>query len=173
MIKYWWVKISTIKKIGNTIGFTEIEIKVVLFITISFLVGSLAYYFKYESELVELKKYDYTKQDSLFSGIKIMSNSAAANKKKVDYEQELLDFSSDNYSERTNSNYQDSDLKININNSTIEELILLPGIGEKTAENIVTFRNKNGKFRKINDLIKVPGIGSKKLDKIKKHIIIE
>ena len=122
---------------------------------------------------VELKKYDYSKQDSLFVGNKNRSDSASSNKKKVDYEQELLDFSSDNYSERTNSNYQDSDLKININNSTIEELVLLPGIGEKTAENIVAFRNKNGKFRKINDLIKVPGIGSKKLDKIKKHIIIE
>ena len=147
--------------------------KVILFITISFLIGSLAYYLKYRSELVELKKYDYSKQDSLFVKNKNRSDSASSNKKKVDYEQELLDFSNDNYSERTNSNYQDSDLKININNSTIEELILLPGIGEKTAENIVTFRNKNGKFQKIADLIKVPGIGNKKLDKIKKHIIIE
>jgi competence protein ComEA len=50
---------------------------------------------------------------------------------------------------------------------------LLPGIGQKTAENIVAFRNKNGKFKKIDDLVEVPGIGNKKLDRIKKHIIIE
>ena len=161
------------KKIGNKINFTEIEVKVILFITVSFFIGSLAYYLKYRSELVELKKYDYSKQDSLFVGNKNWSDSALSNKKKVDYKQELLDFSSDNYSERTNSNYQEPDLKISINNSTIEELILLPGIGQKTAENIVAFRNKNGKFKKIDDLIEVPGIGNKKLDKIKKHIIIE
>ena len=107
-------KISYFKKIGNKINFTEIEVKVILFITISFLIGSLAYYLKYRSELVELKKYDYSKQDSLFVENKNRSDSASSNKKKVDYEQELLDFSNDNYSERTNSNYQDSDLKINI-----------------------------------------------------------
>ncbi|VAX19239.1 hypothetical protein MNBD_IGNAVI01-1698 [hydrothermal vent metagenome] len=144
-----------------------------MFITVSFAVGSLAYYFKYKSELTEVKKYDYSKQDSLFLNNKNSSNSVSTDKKKVDYEQELLDFSNDNYSERTNSADQLSDRKININNSTIEELILLPGIGEKTAEHIVDFRNKNGKFRSIDDLIKVPGIGRKKLDRIKKHIIIE
>lgn len=167
------IKISYFKKIGDKINFTEIEVKVILFITISFLIGSFAYFLKYRSELVELKKFDYSKQDSLFVKHKNKSDSASSSKKKVDYEQELLDFSNDNYSERTNSNYQDSDFKININKSAIEELILLPGIGEKTAKNIVVFRKKYGKFQKIDDLIKVPGIGNKKLAKIKKHIIIE
>ena len=144
-----------------------------MFITVSFLVGSLAYYFKYKSELIEQKKYDYSKQDSLFWNNKNSTNSALRDKKKVDYEQELLDFSNDNYSERTNRDNQLSDLKINVNKSTIEELILLPGIGEKTANNILVYRNKNGKFRKVEDLINVPGIGKKKLNKIKKYIIIE
>lgn len=109
----------------------------------------------------------------MFYSNKNKSNSALTDKKKVDYDQELLDFSSDNYSERTKNNNPHSELKININNSTIEELMLLPGIGEKTAENIITFRDKNGNFRKVDDLIDVPGIGIKKLEKLKKHIIIE
>jgi len=165
--------VNFIKNIGNRIGFTEIEIKVVFFMTVSFLVGSLAYYLKYKSELAELKRYDYSLQDSLFYGNNNELESAISSKKKVDYEQELLDFSNDNYSERTKDIDQDPDLKININNSTIEELILLPGIGEKTAENIIAFRDKNGNFRRVDDLVNVPGIGSKKLEKIKKHIIIE
>ncbi len=63
--------------------------------------------------------------------------------------------------------------KIYINTASVEELITLPGIGEKTAEKIVFYRNKYGKFRTINDLINVSGIGEKKLDKIKKYILIE
>ncbi len=137
------------------------------------MIGSLAYYLKYESEFAEIKKYDYSQQDSLFWNNKNSSNSASTNKKKVDYEQELLDFSNDNYSKRTDKADQLSDRKININNSTIEELILLPGIGEKTANKIVAYRKEHGKFSKVDDLIKIQGIGKKKLDKIRKYIIIE
>ena len=94
-------------------------------------------------------------------------------KKTVDYEQELLDFSNDNYSERSSDTDQYFGLKISINNATIEELILLPGVGEKTAESIISFREQNGGFNNIDDLVKVSGIGSKKLEKIKSYIIIE
>ena len=142
-----------------------------MFASVSFLIGSVAYYVKYESQLVEPKKYDFSKQDSLFWASKNKSETSLSGKKTVDYEQELLDFSNDNYSERDNDQY--SDLKININNATIEELILLPGIGEKTAKNIVSFREQNGRFSIIDDITKVPGIGSKKFEKLRSYIIIE
>jgi competence protein ComEA len=48
----------------------------------------------------------------------------------------------------------------------------LPGIGEKTAEAILQMREKNGKFRKLEELKKVKGIGEKKFEKIKKYIFI-
>lgn len=142
-----------------------------MFASVSFLIGSVAYYVKYESQFVESKKYDFSKQDSLFWASKNKSETSLSGKKTVDYEQELLDFSNDNYSERDNDQY--SDLKININNATIEELILLPGIGEKTAKNIVSFREQNGRFSIIDDITKVPGIGSKKFKKLRSYIIIE
>jgi competence protein ComEA len=86
-------------------------------------------------------------------------------KKKVDYKQELYDFS-DNELESIST-------KININNASVKELETLSGIGSKTAEKIVIYRKKNGNFRSVNDLIKVSGIGEKKLKKIKKYIFIE
>lgn len=137
------------------------------------MIGSLAYYFKYNSQLVEQQKYDYSKQDSMFWAGGNKSDLGSNGKKRVDYEQELLDFSNDNYSERANDTDQYSDLKISINSATIEDLILLPGIGEKTAENIILYRKQNGKFKNVDDIVGVSGIGSKKLDKIKSFIIIE
>lgn len=62
--------------------------------------------------------------------------------------------------------------RININFADIEKLKDLPGIGEKLAERIITFREKNGLFKTINDLKKVPGIGDKLFNKIKENIIL-
>ena len=51
--------------------------------------------------------------------------------------------------------------KINLNKATAAELIQLKGIGQKYAEKIVEFREKNGPFKKTEDLMNVPGIGPK------------
>jgi len=49
----------------------------------------------------------------------------------------------------------------------------LPGIGEKTAVEIINYRKNNGAFNNINDLLKIKGIGKSKLDKIKSRITIK
>ena len=49
--------------------------------------------------------------------------------------------------------------KININTASAELLLQLPGIGMKTAENIITYREENGTFSTIEDLLNVEGIG--------------
>lgn len=48
---------------------------------------------------------------------------------------------------------------LDINNATLEELIALPGIGEKTAKNIIN----NRPYYKIDDLLKLKGITKNKL----------
>ena len=49
--------------------------------------------------------------------------------------------------------------KININTAGVDELMLLPGIGEKRAEDIIAYRRANGPFRIPEELTEVPGIG--------------
>ena len=62
--------------------------------------------------------------------------------------------------------------KININTATLEQLQLLPGIGESLAQRIIDYRNQNGSFSATKDLMKVSGIGEKKFDGIKDYITI-
>lgn len=57
--------------------------------------------------------------------------------------------------------------KVNINTADEAILSTLPGIGEKTAAAIISYRNENGNFKSIDDLEQVKGIGSKKLEKIR------
>jgi competence protein ComEA len=53
---------------------------------------------------------------------------------------------------------------ININTASAEELTALPGIGEQKAAAIVEYREANGPFQTVEDLLLVPGIGETTLD---------
>ncbi len=62
--------------------------------------------------------------------------------------------------------------KININTASAAELDKLSGIGMSTAADIISFRTRNGGFKKIEDIMKVPGIKEKTFSKIKDQIIV-
>lgn len=66
----------------------------------------------------------------------------------------------------------DASGKISINKATYEELITLPGIGPKTADKIIEYRNTYGPFWTIEDIKNVKGIGDKKYAKLKEYITI-
>lgn len=61
---------------------------------------------------------------------------------------------------------------ININTADSSELDRLPGIGEKTAADIIAYRKKSGGFKRIEDLMNVPRIGQKRLDSMKDLITL-
>jgi competence protein ComEA len=63
-------------------------------------------------------------------------------------------------------------IPIDINRSSMQDLVLIPGIGEKTAEKILDRRNINGPFRKIDELMLVKGIKEKRLEKLRKYLCI-
>ena len=62
--------------------------------------------------------------------------------------------------------------KISLNTATIDELMMLPGIGEAKAEAIIKYREEVGAFQNIEELKEVNGIGDAIFDDIKKSITI-
>lgn len=61
--------------------------------------------------------------------------------------------------------------KVNINRATQTELETLSGIGPSMANKIIQYRNKNGKFKSVEELKNVPGIGDSKYEAIKDSIV--
>ena len=61
---------------------------------------------------------------------------------------------------------------VNINTATLEQLDTLPGVGEATANKIITYREENGGFKSIEDLKNVKGIGDKKFEDMKGSICV-
>ena len=56
--------------------------------------------------------------------------------------------------------------KININTASKEQLMLLSGIGELTAESIIAYREGYGAFKTIEELTFVSGIGIKTFERL-------
>ena len=78
----------------------------------------------------------------------------------------------DNTTCLNSNNNSNNNTKININTATVEDLSKLNGIGESKAKNIIDYRNKNGKFNKIEDIMNVTGIGEAAYNKIKENITV-
>ena len=163
-----------LKKFSEKIGFTQTEIKVVLFLAVIFIIGLGAKYIFFQNSVANAKKYDYSIQDSIFETIKIADNGLRdkeIDSQAVDYKQEVLDFNTINF--KNSKKDVPPEKSININEASLEELIKLPGIGQKTAGSIINFRKKITRFKKLEDILNVKGIGTSKFNKIKKYIYIE
>lgn len=63
--------------------------------------------------------------------------------------------------------------KVNINESSLEDLEGLKGVGKVLAGRIVEYRSKNGNFRSVEELKKVKGVGVKLFDRIKDKVCVE
>lgn len=62
--------------------------------------------------------------------------------------------------------------RINLNTATKEELMEVDGIGEVTAERILEYRRKMGRFTYVEELLEIKGIGAVKYDAIKNHFTV-
>lgn len=64
------------------------------------------------------------------------------------------------------------DVKVNINTANDDELRTLDGVGPATAEKIINHREKNGRFKSIEDIMDVSGIGEKTFERLKDDICV-
>jgi len=163
------------EKLSKKIGFTETETIVILFLTGLFILGFVYVEF-IKNDTAEYKHIDYTKQDSLFAYYSNISPEFDLDDPRLDsnleIKRQLLELSDTiAYVKKDLSSLTEK--SINLNTAGINELVKLPGIGEKTAEKIIQLRSERGKFKRLQELMDVRGIGEVKFNKIKKFLYIE
>ena len=59
---------------------------------------------------------------------------------------------------------------VRLNTATVEDLDTLNGVGPAIAQRIVDYRTENGGFKSVEEIKLVPGIGDKMFEKIKNDI---
>ena len=64
-------------------------------------------------------------------------------------------------------------IPFDINSASVEDLTLIPGVGEVTAGWIVDYRKENGPYRGVDDLMKIKGIGRVKAKKIAEYVMFD
>jgi competence ComEA-like helix-hairpin-helix protein len=165
MLKHWFYKT----------GLTSTEIKIFTFLILMLLIGLVYKYYFNQDEVQQAKIFDYSRSDSLFisAGEKFNTSPNVQNGEKIfDYKQEVLDFNKQNFSivktEKTTL-----EKSINLNTAGLEDLITLPGVGEKTAVKILDLRTERGSFKKLEELQEIKGIGLKTFNKLKNYVYIE
>ncbi|MBA3393776.1 MAG: helix-hairpin-helix domain-containing protein [Deltaproteobacteria bacterium] len=63
--------------------------------------------------------------------------------------------------------------RLNLNTASEEQLMLLPSIGPSKAERVVTWRKKNGGFKRVADLRRVKGFGYKTFKRLEPFLDIK
>jgi competence protein ComEA len=64
-------------------------------------------------------------------------------------------------------------IPLDLNRVSIEDLCLIPGVGESLAQKIITYRERRRGFRSVEELKNVNGIGEKKFHSFKTYFVIQ
>jgi len=64
-------------------------------------------------------------------------------------------------------------IPLDLNRVSIDDLCLVPGIGESLAREIVAYRERRKGFKSVDELKNVKGIGSKKYSPLKNFFIVK
>jgi competence protein ComEA len=145
---------NTLSALRHALGFTENEIRVVLFLSVTLLVGTgLRWIRSGEGSPPAPPSFDYAQSDSEFAARSAAPESPAGDSPSALPRLPPL-----------------TPHGIDINTASAAEFDRLPGIGPAYAERIVLDRDANGPFDGVDDLVRVKGIGPKKLEKIRPFV---
>jgi competence protein ComEA len=137
-----------LKRIAEQLALTRTERQVIVFLVITLLAG--AGIRVYQQVVPSAPKFDYRTSDSTFTAL-----SSAADDSTEYHEAAVVGG------------------KLNINTATMQQLIELPGIGEKTAARIIERRNDAGKFTSLEELKKIKGVTRKRFEQLQSLIVAE
>ena len=173
------------KAIIKHLSFTKNEIRVLLLVVSVLVVGFSIKYYKEVLTNPE-KEYDYSKSDRdfleksrnmLLGSLSDDDSTLTEDERKlIDSLQALEDSLDTNDYSTDKKNTSKNELKeksININTATKEELIAIPGIGDKISDRVIIYREEHGGFKNIEDIMNVKGIGKKKFEKMKPYITVD
>jgi comEA protein len=135
------------RSIINRLALTSTEQKVLLFLAGTLVVGTVVRYTR--DATASNTQFDYRSVDSSFAR----------------FRQKVADASSQDRVPQKNA-------LINVNTASLEELVLIPGIGSTLAARILERREKEGAFRTLDELRSVKGISIRKFEKIKPFVSV-
>jgi competence ComEA-like helix-hairpin-helix protein len=157
-----------LKQLSQKTGLTTAELNVFVFFIIVLSAGIFYKYSNHENP-VQLRHFDYSERDSLF---KAAGNTDENGEKRFDYKQEVLDFNTQNFN-KVKTEKTAAEKSINLNTADFNDLVSIPGLGEKTADKILEYRSEIGIFKSLDQLKDIKGIGTKKFNKIKIYIYLD
>jgi len=163
------------KKLFQKFGFTSQETTIIITLIITFAIGLVIKYSGWKRP----EYFNYTEPDKQFEEVSKLTFDSLKKQKLSEIQLEKSDEikkTADSLlviKESLPKKDFKPDKKININKALEADLMLLPGVGEITAERIIEFREKNNGFKSTEELMKIKGIGEKKFEKLREYITIE
>ena len=62
--------------------------------------------------------------------------------------------------------------KIDLNTASVAQLDTLPGVGPVTAQHIVEWRSRNGRFARVEQLREIDGIGERRFQQLRELVTV-
>ena len=134
-----------LKRIADWIALTNTERKVILFLVVTLLAG--AGIRLYQATFPSAPQFDYRSSDITFAALSAAPEDSSA--------------------EAVKEEIGDASGKLNINTATKQQLLDLPGVGEVTADRILTYRTEAGKFADIDELRAIKGMSKRKIENLR------